>query len=63
MATNSSSLAQRIHMNRGAWQATVQGITRRQTGLKQLSMRVLKIKTIKKKEKEHLKLINSKLYG
>ena len=38
MATHSSVLAWGIPMDRGAWQATVHGVTRSQTGLKQLSM-------------------------
>ena len=33
MATHSSILAWRISMNRGAWQATVHGVTKSQTGL------------------------------
>ena len=33
MATHSSILAWRIAMDRGAWQATVHGITKSQTGL------------------------------
>ena len=37
MATHSSSLAQRIPMDRGAWWATVHGITKSQTRLKRLS--------------------------
>ena len=37
MATHSSILAWRIPMDRGAWQATVHGITNSLTLLKQLS--------------------------
>ena len=33
MATHSSILAWRIHMDRGAWQATVHGVRKRQTRL------------------------------
>ena len=33
MATHSSILARRIPMNRGAWQATVHGVTKSQTQL------------------------------
>ena len=33
MATPSSILAQRIPMDRGAWQATVHGVTKSQTQL------------------------------
>ena len=40
LATDSSSLAQRIPMNRRAWQATVQGVSKSWTWLKQLSMHV-----------------------
>ena len=39
MATHSSILAWRIPMDRGAWRATVPGITKRQTCLKGLSTR------------------------
>ena len=38
MATHSSILAWRIPMDRGAWRATVHGVTDSQTRLKQLSM-------------------------
>jgi len=38
MATHSSILVWRIPMDRGAWWATVHGVTKRQTQLKQLSM-------------------------
>ena len=34
MATHSSFLAWRITMDRGAWWATVHGVTQSQTGLK-----------------------------
>ena len=34
MATHSSFLAWRITMDRGAWRATVHGVTQSQTGLK-----------------------------
>ena len=37
MATHSSILAWRIHMDRGAWQATAHGVAKRQTPLKWLS--------------------------
>ena len=33
MATNSNILAWRIPMDRGAWWATVQGVSKNQTGL------------------------------
>ena len=33
MATNSNILAWRIPMDRGAWRATVQGVSKSQTGL------------------------------
>ena len=33
MATNSNILAWRIPMDRGAWWATVQGVSKSQTGL------------------------------
>ena len=33
LATHSSILAWRIHMDRGAWQATVHGVRKRQTRL------------------------------
>ena len=38
MATHSSILAWRIPMDRGAWQATVLGVAKSWTQLKQLSM-------------------------
>ena len=38
VATHSSILAWRIPMDRGAWWATVHGITKSQTRLKQLSL-------------------------
>ena len=38
VATHSSILAWRIPMDRGAWRATVYGVTKSQTWLKQLSM-------------------------
>ena len=34
IATHSSILARRIPMDRGAWRATVHGVTKNQTGLK-----------------------------
>ena len=34
IATHSSILARRIPMDRGAWRATVHGVTKYQTGLK-----------------------------
>ena len=37
MVTYSSILAWRIHMDRGAWQATFHGVTKSQTQLKLLS--------------------------
>ena len=37
MVANSSILAWRISMDRGAWRATVHGVTRSQTRLKRLS--------------------------
>ena len=40
--TQSSILAWRIRMDRGAWWATVHGVTKSQTGLKQLSMHTCK---------------------
>ena len=36
MATNSNILAWRIPMDRGAWWATVQGVSKNQTGLSDL---------------------------
>ena len=41
MATHSTILAWRICMDRGAWQATVQRVTKSQTWLKQLSTHTL----------------------
>ena len=41
MATHSSILAWRIPMDRGAWQATVHGVTESQTRLKRLSNHTL----------------------
>ena len=38
MATHSSILTRRILMGRGAWWATVHGVAKNQTQLKQLSM-------------------------
>ena len=38
MATHSSILAWRIPMDRGAWRATVQGVTVSRTQVKRLSM-------------------------
>ena len=38
VATHSSTLAWRIPMDRRAWWATVHGVTKSQTRLKQLSM-------------------------
>ena len=38
MAINSSTLAWRIPMDRGAWRATVYRVAKHQTQLKQLSM-------------------------
>ena len=38
VATHSSILAWRIPMDRGAWRATVRGITKSQAQLKQLSL-------------------------
>ena len=40
MATHSSILAWRIPMDRGAWQVTVHTVTKIQTQLKRLSMRM-----------------------
>ena len=37
VATHSSTLAWRIPMDRGAWQATVYGVTKSQSRLKQIS--------------------------
>ena len=37
-ATDSSVLAWRIHMDRGAWRATVHSVAKSQTRLKHLSM-------------------------
>ena len=37
MATHSSNLAWRIPMNRGAWWATVHGVTKSQTRLRRLN--------------------------
>jgi len=38
IATHSSIFAWKISMDRGAWQATVHGVAKRQTGLMQFSM-------------------------
>ena len=40
MATHSSILAWRITMDRGAWRATVHGVTKSWTQLKQLSIHI-----------------------
>ena len=41
MATYSSILAWRIPMDRGAWRATVHGVTKSQTQLKRLSIHIV----------------------
>ena len=43
MATHSSILAWRIPKDRGAWQATVHGLTKSQTRLKSLSTQALRL--------------------
>ena len=43
MATHSSILACRLLMDRGAWRATVHGVTKSQTRLKRLSVRAHKV--------------------
>ena len=44
MATHSSIIAWRNPMDRGVWQATVHGVTKGQTQLKQLSTHACTIK-------------------
>ena len=43
MATHSSILAWRIHMDRGAWQATVHGVAKSQTWLSDFCFQVIKL--------------------
>ena len=43
MATHSSILAWRIHMDRGAWQATVHGVAKSQTRLSDFHFQVTKL--------------------
>ena len=51
-ATHSSILAWRIPMDRGAWRATVHGVTKSWTQLKQLSMQAQITLVIRKSNRQ-----------